>query len=187
MLKLLLIACVAGEADPSGANEVDMRCGAYCLYVSLKALDLPVQSYADVEAKLGAPSATGYSLGQLADVASGYGAATLGVVTTPERLLRRSRPFACIARIGDDHFVNIGGVQKDAAMIVDAPRNYELPLDTLRRQWDGTALLLSTSPLAPEEALRGRNWTSVVATGVLGLVLFAGVLAWFRHFRRRLS
>ena len=73
-----LLAIALAGASPQKSGDVDMRCGAYCLYVSLKALDARAPSYADIEAKLGAPNDSGYSLGALADAAEGYGAHVLG-------------------------------------------------------------------------------------------------------------
>lgn len=181
MLVMLTLSTVVIGASPAPADEVDMRCGAYCLYISLKALDLPVRSYADVEAKLGPPSPSGYSLGQLSDVAQQYGASRLGVVTTPNNLARRRNPFACIARLGKNHFVNIGAVADGKAMIIDAPRKYELPLDTLRADWDGTALLLSTGPLVPEEELAARGWGFPGALGVFSLAVLGTVFVLYRR------
>ncbi|HUY87406.1 MAG TPA: cysteine peptidase family C39 domain-containing protein [Pirellulales bacterium] len=176
----LLAIAIAG-AVPEKSTDVDMRCGAYCLYVSLKALQPSAPSYAEIEAKLGAPSPAGYSLGALADVAEAYGAQTLGVVTDPENLASRSRPFACIARLGENHFVNIGDVAGGMATIIDAPRKYDLPLDTLRTSWDGTALLVSMSPLTPEEELAPRSWRMVGIVALAGFALLATAVVFYRR------
>lgn len=181
MLFPALITIAIAGASPEKSSDVDMRCGAYCLYVSLKALQPSAPSYAEIEAKLGAPSPAGYSLGALADVAEGYGAHVLGVATNPINLARRERPFACIARLGENHFVNIGEVAGGMATIVDAPTKYELPLDTLRTSWDGTALLISMSPLAAEEDLAPRNWRAIGFSAAAGFVLLATAVAFYRR------
>lgn len=175
-----LAIAIAG-AVPEKSSDVDMRCGAYCLYVSLKALQPSAPSYSEIEAKLGAPSPAGYSLGAIADAAEGYGAHVLGVVTSPENLARRERPFACIARLGKDHFVNIGDVAGGMASIIDAPTTYELPLDTLRTSWDGTALLVSMSPLTPEEELAPRSWRLVGTVALAGFALLATAIVFYRR------
>ncbi|MGC1273887.1 MAG: cysteine peptidase family C39 domain-containing protein [Planctomycetaceae bacterium] len=167
---LLLVATVA--AAPAKETP-DLRCGGYCLYVGLKALDYPVGSYDEIEQKLGQPSATeGYSLAQLQNVAKDYGAHTLGVSTTPERLSWRAGRFVCIAHIDGNHFINIAEVGENTARLVDPPREYTLPLDTLRTRWDGKALLLAREPLLAEEDLSGPfPWRWIVAgLVVVGLV-----------------
>lgn len=148
-LCLLLPLLLAGQAG----TKPDLRCGSYCLYVSLKALDLPVGSYEELEEKLGEPSLAGHNLGQLAEAAENYGGHTLGVKTSFANLRRRPGRFACIAHLNGNHFVNIARVTENEAYIVDPPRDYWAPLDTLHTQWDGTALLLSAEPLLAEEDL----------------------------------
>lgn len=182
MLATIVLATAAVAAAPpaENADNVDMRCGAYCLYVSLKALNVAVPSYAELEGKLGPASANGYSLGHMADVAQQYGAKTLGVVTTPENLALRPRPFACIALFGKNHFVNIGDIADGKCIFIDAPNKFEIPLDALRGAWDGTALLISTSPLAPEEELERPSWALTGGVAVLGVVLVGGAVVWFR-------
>ena len=141
-----LLSQTAGETP-------DLRCGSYCLYISLKALDLPVKTFEDLEQKLGQPSAAGYSFGELEEVARSYGVQTLGVETNFDNLRRRPGRFACIARIGGNHFVNIVAVDEKRAQIIDPPKQYQLPLETLRTLWKGKALLLSNEPLLSEEDL----------------------------------
>ena len=82
------------EPKTAPAPPVDLRCGAYCLYVSLKALDLPVEDFAALEAKLGQPSRAGYSMLQLAEAARSYGAYVEGVETNLDALSRRRGRFA---------------------------------------------------------------------------------------------
>ena len=173
LVTLLAAATLLQTADA----PPDLRCGSYCLYISLKALDLPLASLAELEAKLGQPSAAGYSMGQLAEIAQSFGAETLGVETNFDNLRRRPGRFACIALVDKHHFVNIAVVDATHAHIIDPPRDYDLPLDTLRSQWDGKALLVSREPLLAEEDLPQPTprWLAytlggllVVASGALG-------------------
>jgi ABC-type bacteriocin/lantibiotic exporter with double-glycine peptidase domain len=168
----LLIACAAvtqAEKTP------DLRCGAYSLYVSLKALDAPVGSYQEFEERLGGPSVEGYSLGQLQQAAQEHGMQTLAVQTNAENLLRRPGRFACIAHIKGHHFVNLSQIDAGRMRIIDPPRDYRVAIDTLRTQWDGTALLISTTPLLAEEDLpRDWPWKGILlATAVLLAVVAA--------------
>lgn len=160
----------------------DLRCGSYCLYVSLKAIDFPVASYQEVEDRLGQPSRLGYSLGQLAEVAESYGAYTLGVETQPENLRERDQRFACIAHLEPAHFVNIAKIDKGLVYVIDPPRDYEIPIDTFRGRWSGKALLISPSPLVPEEEIVGHIQRRELAKSiglVLGISLAVVVAGWF--------
>lgn len=181
-LCLVVLAAVAVPVE-----EPDLRCGSYCLYVSLRALDLPVKSYESLEGKLGQPSSAGYSLGQLDEVARSYGAHTLGVQTSFDNLVRRSGRFACIAHLKGGHFVNIGEVHDREAYMVDPPNAHVVPLDTLRARWDGAALLISNEPLLREEDLPWRfPWQRLL----LGAGLLAAVVPiWWlsRRLRSRMS
>lgn len=182
-------ACVLliAAAEPPAADETDLRCGSYCLYVSLKALDVPVESFETLEEQLGEPTvAEGYSLAQLQESAEHFGAHTLGVQTTIEDLRRRPGRFACIAHIRGHHFVNIAEIDEEEALIIDAPREYRLPLDTLRAEWDGTALLISDSPLLPEEELPHPIWYRVLIA-VAGTAIFVVLVALIFRGRRSRS
>lgn len=182
-LGLIISLALAALAQAPATNETDLRCGSYCLYVSLKGLDLPVKGLAEVEGKLGPPLAAGYSLGQLDEVARGYGAHTLAVDTSLENLHRRPGRFACIAHVRGSHFVNVADVNEREILIVDPPRKYTLPLDTFRGMWAGKALLIAPQPLLAEEELpRPLPWRRVVGTAGIGLLvllfLAAGRLVW---------
>ncbi len=173
----MLPATVVIVSAALGATEKtpDLRCGIYCLYVSLKALDAPMGTYEQFEEHLGGPSAEGYSLGQLQQAAEQYGMQTLAVQTNCENLLRRRGRFACIAHINGNHFVNLSQIEGGRVRVIDPPRDNLIPIDTLRSQWDGMALLISASPLLAEEDLP-REWpwkTLVLATAIALAVLAA--------------
>jgi ABC-type bacteriocin/lantibiotic exporter with double-glycine peptidase domain len=174
---LLTVALLQTSATPP-----DLRCGSYCLYVSLKALDFPLASLSELESKLGQPSAAGYSMGQLAEAAQSCGAETLGVETNFDNLRRRPGPFACIALVDEHHFVNIAGIDDTYAHIIDPPRDYNLPLDTLRSQWDGKALLIAKEPLLAEEDLPrpASRWVGFLAGGFLLVASASLCLKWWR-------
>lgn len=180
----LLTVCAAAALLQAHGSLPDLKCGSQCLYVSLKALDLPVGSFSDLEAKLGQPSVAGYSMGQLDEAAKAFGAQTLGVETTPENLRRRPGRFACIALVDKNHFVNIAEVDEKHAHVIDPPRDYKLPLATLRARWDGKALLVSNEPLLAEEDLPGppNRW---IAWAAGGLLIAAAASVWLkRRFAR---
>lgn len=178
---LALSLVVTAQSDP-----VDVRCGAFCAYACLRALDLPVASYDDFEKRLGPPTVAGYSMAQLSDVARQYGAHTLGVTTNLENLQRRSGRFTCIVRVPPAHFVVLSEVTGEKAVIVDPPRDYTIPSPTFQTRWDGTALLISNELLMPEEEIgaSGSPWAFWASFCVLITSLIAGVILWIRRPRR---
>jgi ABC-type bacteriocin/lantibiotic exporter with double-glycine peptidase domain len=170
----IAVSLIAAAPATPDRVESEPRCGSYCLYVALRSLDLPVSSFEELEDKLGPPTPAGYSLGQLQDVAQQFGAQTLGVQTSFENLRVREERFACIAHLeAPGHFVNFADVT-DAGLVtvIDPPRSYSAPADTLRTRWKGAALLLSPNPLTPEEDLR-RPWPVAVLYAIAGVGLLA--------------
>lgn len=176
--------CLFGSTLGATAQEVpDPLCGANTLYVSLKALDADVGSFGELRQTLGEPGPQGYSLGQLAEAAQSYGMQTLGVETSAGNLSRRPGRFACIAHVGENHFVNIADVKDGMVSIVDPPRSYTLPGETLSARWDGTALLISPTELLAEEDLPGPfPWTQA-AVGVLALLALYSAWVFLRGKR----
>lgn len=160
-------------AAEDSVPKYDLRCGSYTLYVSLRALDLPVSSFEELERKLGQPSQLGYSMGELAEAGRSYGAHALGVETTAENLQQRPGRFACIALIDEAHFVVVADIDDGQVSVIDPPRSANIPLETFRTQWDGRALLISRDPLLPEEELpRPIRWSILwLALGVIGVAL----------------
>lgn len=167
------VSASGAEATNSESREPDLRCGSYCLYVGLSALDLPVKSFEELEKKLGPPSSAGYSMGELAEAAKVYNAYTLGVETSFENVRRRPGRFACIAHLDGNHFVAFQKIDERQAWIVDPPRSYTIPLETLQTRWDGKALLISAEPLLEEENLPSvfPYWTVVIIAGVFLLTI----------------
>lgn len=156
-------------------DEPDPLCGANTLYISLKALDADVGSFDELRASLGKLRPQGYSLGQLAEAAESHGMHTVGVQTSAENLSRRPGRFACIAHVDDNHFVNIADVKNGMVSIIDPPRSYTLPAETLSARWDGTALLISPEPILAEEDLpRPLPWRWVGAALLACMALYTG-------------
>jgi ABC-type bacteriocin/lantibiotic exporter with double-glycine peptidase domain len=176
---LIVTAVILSEAAPAqsvpSTPMSNPRCGSRCLYMSLRALDVPVADFAELEEKLGPPSVNGYSMGQLAEAARSYGMDVLPVQTNFDNLQRRPERFACIAHIRGFHFVNFGDVTGDRqVMMYDPPRPPTLvPIDTVNTQWDGTALLVSNRPLLAEEDLPQPFPWRVILGALLGLIVAA--------------
>ena len=102
--------------------RVDLRCGGYCLYAGLSALDVPLGDYAALEKSLGEPSTLGYSMEQLARAARSRGAFALGVETNLDNLASRPGRFAGIALLDDaKHYACIYDVNDKSVFIVDPP------------------------------------------------------------------
>ncbi|MGH7138900.1 MAG: cysteine peptidase family C39 domain-containing protein [Pirellulales bacterium] len=179
----VLLALALAVTTQSG--DVDVRCGAYCTYASLRALDISAASYEEFQQRLGPPDENGYSMAQLSDVARMYGAQTLGVATTLDNLQRRSSRFACIVRVPPAHFVVLSEVAGDRVVIVDPPRDYAIPSATFQSRWDGTALLISAAPLVPEEELAARGWPTAfwASFGAMVFSLIAIGTLWVRRSR----
>ncbi len=159
--------------SPAQAAPPSELCGAYCLYLGLKSIDLPIESLERLQEKLGDPPPGGYSLGQIEEQARKLGAQTLGVRTTLEKLKLRKERFACIAHVQSNHFVLLTDIGEQGVTVIDVPEKRQVPFLTWSREWDGAALLLSPGPLTPEEQLRHPwNWRlmSLIAGGVLVVV-----------------
>lgn len=164
---------------PAGGNRPTLRCGAEALFFGLKWLDLPVQNFQALEAKLGQPSELGYSMAELEAAAKQFGATTLGVQTTLENLARRPESVVKIARMRSGHFVSIIDERDGMVYFVNPPaREDHVPRATFNQLWDRKVLLLSTSPLVREEDLpRPIPWALILAVGS-GLVVTMLALLW---------
>lgn len=176
---LLLMSLIA----VSEVEQADVRCGAFCTYACLRALDIAVGPYDDFEKRLGSPDSAGYSLAQLSDTATSYGAHTLGVTTTLANLQRRTGRFACIVRLPPAHFVVLSEVASDRTIIVDPPNEYSVPASTFQTRWDGTALLISNEPLIREEDIAPNKWGLILWLSLCALCasLIIGAVLWNRR------
>lgn len=176
---MVLMTIAANPETDASERVIDPRCGSNCLYLALQLLDCKLESLKQLEDVLGAPSPKGFTLAQLADAARRFNVETLGVETSFQNLTRRTERFACIAHVDGGHFVLFHDVSAGKVTVVDPPRIYEMPSDTMRTRWKGTALLLANRPLTREEKLNpNRRWIAIAACAGLAV----GVL-WF--MRRR--
>lgn len=166
-----------GENAPADDKRlIDLRCGAYCLYIALAGLERWNGAFAELEKELGQPTLLGYSMGQLQSFADNHSTHTLAVETNIAQLRGRPRPFACIALLNDNHFVLVYEIDERQVYIIDPPRQYELPLDSFRANWTGKVLLLSTVPMTAQTDRTTLYWTTI---GV-ALVAVGGFAVWRR-------
>jgi hypothetical protein len=168
LIPLLALGQVANSTAERGS---DVRCGAYCLQVALKAIGYAPEEYGTLEKALGPPGPLGYSLAQLSNEARRRGAETLAVETSLENLRSREEAFACITLLGAKHFVLLFDADEAKVSIVDPPRAYTLPIETFRHSWTGKSLLISRQPLQAEEALRPRR-VPFLSTLAWALIIF---------------
>ena len=166
---------------PATAEDAQplLRCGSNCLYTALLLFEKAPADFESLESSIGMPAEDGYSLAQLQDGAQHAGLNTLCVSTSFDNLHARRESFACIAHINGNHFVLLTGIDSGRVFIVDPPREYSLPESTLRTQWDGAALLLSTAGLESEESVTNRIRRNkllkriAILVGALGVCCFA--------------
>jgi ABC-type bacteriocin/lantibiotic exporter with double-glycine peptidase domain len=152
MIVLMAFAFGLVSHQPGPADQTNLRCGAYCLYVGLGALDVSTGLFDEFESALGQPGKHGYSMEDLAAAAQRAGAHTQGVETSLENLSYRKGRFACIAPLERAHFVNVYDVDLDArrVYIIDPPNKREMDADAFNAVWSKKALLISNQPLEPE-------------------------------------
>ncbi len=174
---MLMVAATLGQAaQPSPkAPRPDVRCGGFCLFVGLQALEVGQATFAELEKGLGPPGPRGYSMRELQVAAERAGASAMAVETSLDNLRFRDRPFAVIGILNDDHYVLINDITAARVSVIDPPRSYETTLDAFRTVWNGKALLIGKTPLATEESVKRRriiaqNWpTAAAGLGVLVL------------------
>jgi ABC-type bacteriocin/lantibiotic exporter with double-glycine peptidase domain len=166
-----------GRSYAFDQQTADVRCGAYCLMTALLTLDQAPVSLDELLETLGPPTTSGYSIHQLQLAAERYGAFCAAVRTTPANLRQRNKPLVCIALLNNQHFAILADVNQTSVTVVDPPRSYEVPLETMLTQWDGTALLISDRPLEAEESLAGRIqrshflWNGAVSAALVALLI----------------
>lgn len=182
--RLLVFGVIFGmlslQSHAEERQETELLCGVRCLYMGLLAMEIDPGRFADFIEKCGVADARGYSVGRLEEIARQHGAETLLVKTTIDNLRLRPTPFVCIAHVDGNHFVIIGDVDDSEVWIVDPPREGGIAKELFVKRWDGTALLLSRSPLASEESLARWPWAKMAWVAGIGLVLAAGWSIWKR-------
>ena len=85
-LVLIVASVVAGQAGQSQGPS--SKCGSYCLYVALRALDLIAEPYSTFEKRLPPAPVDGYSFYDLEEIAHRFGAHTLALEADLETLGR---------------------------------------------------------------------------------------------------
>lgn len=136
-------------------NSIDVNCGSYCLYISLKSINSYNESYSELSTSLGMPGIEGYSMLQLKRQAETVGVNALAVDTNINNLIKRFdfEDDIAIALMKNDHFVVLYKIANDTAFVVDAPNSYRVPLSTFDQQWTGKVLLISKGVILPEEKI----------------------------------
>lgn len=175
---LAILTLISVLVSAGAVRASDPECGARCLYVALKGLDLPVADYATFRSQLGAPPAGGHSLAQLADAAQAAGAQTLGVQTSLEELARRRPPFTFLAHLKSEHFVLVTNFENHKVSIIDPPLARDIPEGTFQALWDGTGLLISPRPITLAVDTRSGMKTMVwVLCGLAGVAACGWLLS----------
>jgi ABC-type bacteriocin/lantibiotic exporter with double-glycine peptidase domain len=177
------VAFADDDADLALSPYRTDHCGALCLYIALRSLDVEVASVQEIADKMGLPPDGGYSLAQLAEAAQSYGMQTCGVETSAENLAKRAGRFACIAHYDDGHFVNLLDVEPGMVHVIDAPQSLRIPVETFDQRWSQNALLISNQPILSEDDLPiDSNWPLIVGV-LLAAVVFVGL--WILLRRRK--
>ncbi len=172
----------AHAQDLSGNRHSD-ECGAICLYIALRSLDIEISGPQEVIERVGPPPEGGFSLDQLAETAAAYGMQTRTVETSADNLMRRPGRFACIAHYGEGHFVNLIDAEQGLVHVIDAPRSMRVPTETFDMFWSRKALLISAQPIIAEEDLPVEwSWWPFIYAAVAVCAVAIGV--WLRKRRR---
>lgn len=186
-----MLILIATLPLPSEQTPDDL-CGAYTLYVALRSLDCPLDTFDGFEKSLGPPPRGGYSLAELAEAAHKLKFQTLGVRTSLESLASRQGRFACIAHMNKDHFVLIAQIDETRLEIIDPPRKYSVNRDVWNKVWQGDAMLISASPLLSENdvsqmqtdsSVRRKMYRTVAFSLAVVAVLASLFLFWHRNTR----
>ena len=168
---LLIVFSQSSDLPSSSFGTVDLRCGAYCLYVALKSSDFSVPSYEEFEKRLGQPERAGYSMQQLCDAAKQYNAFAVPVHTDLRTLQKIQEPFVCIALLSTYHFVVLGEMDSNEVHVIDPPESYDMRRGLVEDVWTGNAVLISRTELPVLSPGRDRIWPWVIALGTT-LVFF---------------
>ncbi len=185
ILVSLVMAAMTTSASDQPRSE--SKCGGYCLYVALRALDLVEEPYSKFEKGLPAPPADGYSISDLETFAIGKGAKTLAIESDIETLGRLKGRRVCIALMGT-HFVVIENVDvgHDLVSVLDPPYQYDQPLKKFQAKFSNRALVVSLDRI--ELPPPGPDWkTALSVGGISGVVGLSLIIMRYRAGRRGLA
>lgn len=172
-----LICMIASTSAVEQARAPDVRCGAYCLFIALRSIDLGPGTFEQLETALGAPGRDGYSMKRLADVAETFGAKSMALETSLKNLSSRTEQFTCISIINDNHFVLLYDMNNENVHIVNFPKKTSLPVDVFERIWNKKCLLISKVVLDSEGSINSRVKSRRLAriAGIAGLAAIAAI------------
>lgn len=179
---MLVLSLLCLSAQPKAVDNdhssPNLRCGAFCLYLSLRSLDFEIKKYEEVETKLGQPGRLGYSMEELAKVAKSYGASVQGVDSNLDNLMQRTGRFACVALLDRAHFVNVYDVHDGRVYVVDPPSQREIPVDAFRQIWTGKALIISDRSMPSEPDVQSNpllisrlTYVVIIASGMIFITI----------------
>ena len=177
---MLTMTCAFCQQASGKLNEIDQS-GIQCLFVALVALEIEAGEYERFESSIPKPAASNYSLSELADIAKSKGAKVCEVSTSFRNLRDRKQQFACIAHLRDkNRFVLIQDVDDQLAYLVDPPREFTVPVDTMSVVWNGDALLISREDLALVAGTRfgPMQWCMLIGAIFIATMAFLGVKRW---------
>ncbi len=148
-----LIRYAQASAPPAGWEKDALArsmCGPRCLYLAARTCGKRV-SLRDMVSLAGTTMERGTSVGNMVSAARDLG---LGAAVAKTDLAGlASHEGACILIADDErHFLFLAGIDADAGVLslIDGLRLRTLPLESLRRRWNGWAILIS--PDAPSRS-----------------------------------
>ena len=172
----ILLAVPAAAQEP-GAGR---RCGEYCVRVALTGLGFDAAAVEAAAERLGVAPSGGHAAADLlaaVEAAGGHAAAVRTDLQTLQARRAAGDRFACVAHVDGNHYLLISSIgDRGGVEVIDPPRFYTIPPETLDERWDGTAVLISAVPLTPSAELQGSWWRwasalAVTAAFAVGVVL----------------
>jgi ABC-type bacteriocin/lantibiotic exporter with double-glycine peptidase domain len=106
MSTLVILVASLAVSQTGQSHRADTKCGGYCLYFALRALDLTTEPYSSFEKRLPPLEEGGYSFDDLERIARQYEAHTRALEADMEALSRLDGRRVCIALL-NRHFVII--------------------------------------------------------------------------------
>jgi len=168
-----------------GQGQSNNKCGAECLYVSLRTLGKAPKLYTELLAKMGSPGkSSGYSFQEIEAGAKHFGCQTASIEIASENLVTLrdlAKSYEVIVLVKGSHFMNCSVVGEDIVTLIDLSKGTSrVDIPTFLQDWDGKCVIISTSAINLQVGTP-RNYFSwaVRAIGVVGL---CGGIAWISLF-----